>query len=262
MCTSVRGYITVWSDSTSTIDATADILDRVKYGMNNGSYESGNISKVVYIGVPSESNQPAEVDRANTITTISQEMTDQGTPATSVFLPVGISICALAMAAVALFIIHRRRKAHAERNGPNSSNTPLHQRELQVQSIDLEDDINLLPSPDKLDMRPIHDTDSDTESGGRNGSGDAIEDDTSLNSPYTPKAKYPINAAQTPMDVQCCMLKNLSQDDDVQSIQESIMSGEESAESGSAAGDKSTALAAMGAASTLTMRMASSEEGA
>lgn len=217
--------MTVWSDDEST-----DILTLIETGMKNDSYKSDKVVKVVYIGIPAESDV-----KANAASTESQETADNSTTGASsgIFVPIGISIFVLAFIIITLFIVHRRRKANDERNGPKPLEPPNH-HVLQTQTIDLEDDINLLPSPDKLDMRPIHETDSDTASGEHRSLRESMKEKES----------------SFPRSVR-------SGDED--SLQESVLSADESVESGSAASGKSSSLAAMGAASTLTMRMAGSD---
>eukprot|EP00804_Cyclotella_cryptica_P027704 CCRYP_010304-RA/>CCRYP_010304-RA protein AED:0.03 eAED:0.03 QI:366/1/1/1/0.5/0.33/3/938/493 len=227
ICSPVRGYMTVWSDNAST-----DILPLIKIGMKKDSYTSDKVVKVVYIGIPSESG----INEANSSTNQSQEMSDNSATGTSggIFLPIVLSMFVLAFVSITLFIVHRRRKANDERNGPKQ---PRRQQVLQTQTIDLEDDINLLPSPEKLDMRPIYETDSDTASGEHKSFRELMKADES-------SAHRSVRS---------------SDDEDLNSLQESVLSVDESVESGSAASGKSSALAAMGAASTLTMRMAGSD---
>jgi hypothetical protein len=213
--------MTVWSES----DDTSDVLQSIESGMNNGNYESNNVKKVVYIGVPTNEQSQSDANGASR----SQEMESiESHPGTSVFLPVGIAIVALTIACIAFFIARRRK--NDDRNGPkpDTRSQPLSQLEAPP-TIDLEDDINLLPSPEKMDMRPIC-TDSDTESAGR-GSPVGMETDGEEDAPMKP-----------------------IDDDDLHSVESSVFSKEDdSLESGSAA----SGLAAMGAASTLAMRMGS-----
>lgn len=227
ICTPVRGYMTVWSESSD----TSDVLQTIETDMNNGSYESGNVVKAVYIGVPTEEQLQSEGTTEANGASKSQEMESVEAHGSSIFLPVGVTIAVLALAFIALFL-HRRR--NDDRNGPK----PDRSRPLQFQSkleapptIDLEDDINLLPSPEKMDMRPINETDSDSESA--RGSLDQMD------GPFV-------------QEDDDAPLKQV--EEDLQSVESSVFSHEdESMESGSAA----SGLAAMGAASTLAKRMGS-----
>ena len=210
--------MTVWSES----DETSAVLQYIESSMNNGSYQSGNIQKVVYIGAPTSTEESqSDVNGASR----SQEMESvEQQPGISVFLPVGISIVVVAIACIAFFIVRRRKNdVWDERNGPRpEGKTEPHSKLEAPPTIDLEDDINLLPSQEKMDMRPIN-TDIDTES---------AEMSDEENSPMKP-----------------------IHDEDLVSVESSVFSQErdESVESGSAA----SGLAAMGAASTLAAKLGS-----
>ena len=214
--------MTVWSESSD----ISSVLQSIESGMNKGSYQADNIVKVVYKGVPSEEQlQRTEADLTTDANVASRAQSVDGSTNSSgksVFLPIGITVFAIAMAWMAFFVVRRRK--NDDRNGPKPDRTQPLQTQLEAPpTMDLEDDINLLPSTEKLDMRPINETDSDTASAGR-GSMDQIDD--------------------IPM-------KQID-DEDIHSVESSVFSQEnESVESGSAA----SGLAAMGAASTLALRM-------
>lgn len=242
ICTPVRGYMTVWSEG----DDASSVLQSIESGMENGNYQSDNVIKMVYMGVPTEEELHTETAEV-TIDTNAAQVIDDSTDSSSsmsIFLPVGISIFALALACIAVFIIRRRK--HDDRDGPKQERSEPLQSQLQAPpTMDLDDDINLLPSMGKLDMSPINDTDSDTESAGA-----ADEGGT--------------NAPVKEVDVEEC-----SVDTSVRSGRSSVRSGsasgsgelsvfsdeEESLRSGSA--ESHSGLAAIGVASTLATRVGS-----
>lgn len=232
ICTSVRGYMTVWSENSD----ISSVLQSIESGMDKGNYEADNIVKVVYKGVPTEEKlQQTGTNLATEASVTTRAQSVDGSTNSSgktVFLPIGITVFAVAMAWMAFFVVRRRK--NYDRNGPKPNRTQPLQTQLEAPpTMDLDDDINLLPSTEKLDMRPINETDSDTASAGR-GSMDQIDE--------------PDAEDDTPM-------KKID-DEDLQSVESSVFSQEnESVESGSAA----SGLAAMGAASTLALRMGSAD---
>eukprot|EP00956_Cyclotella_meneghiniana_P013710 scaffold19997_cov84-Cyclotella_meneghiniana.AAC.4 len=241
ICTPVRGYMTVWSEN----DDVSSVLQSIESGMKNGSYPSDNVVKMVYMGVPNEEELQTETADVTIDTNAAQAIDDSpdSSSSMSIFLPVGISIFALVLACLAIFIIRRRK--HNDRNGPKPDQSEPLQSQLQAPpTMDLDDDINLLPSTEKIDMRPINDTDSDTESAGAADEGDK-------------------NAPMKEVDVEECSVET-SVKSDKSSVQSGSESGsgdlsvfsdeeEESLESGSG-------LAAIGVASTLASRRVGSPD--
>ena len=212
--------MTIWSES----DDTSSILQSISDGMNNGSYQSDNVAKMVYIGVPSKVDFQPEA-----ATTLANKAVDtDNTRNKTVLLPVGITLLVLAMACVTFFVTRRRR--HDDRNGPKPEPSQFQQTKLEVSpTIDLEDDINLLSTMEKMDMTPI------TESARL----DSLDEIDQLAAAY--ETIMPMKKLET---------------EDMQSAASSILSHEDETAkcNGSASG-----LAAMGTASTLAMRMGDSD---
>eukprot|EP00571_Detonula_confervacea_P010900 CAMPEP_0172303724 /NCGR_PEP_ID=MMETSP1058-20130122/5235_1 /TAXON_ID=83371 /ORGANISM="Detonula confervacea, Strain CCMP 353" /LENGTH=700 /DNA_ID=CAMNT_0013014667 /DNA_START=128 /DNA_END=2230 /DNA_ORIENTATION=- len=191
------------SSSTEEADTTeTQLLALIQNGMTSDLYTNKNVVKVAYVGVRQEdgnggptqdgttqdgtqdgsqsdnstgnnsdnntSGNGLEVDGAKESESgdPSQELESNGPP----FLAIGISLFCIAFAlaiALGVFIRRKRRKQYFS-EGPASSDNDMGNQSLAAQaaltsdSNDL-DDVQLLPSPDKLDMRSLYSEDMSTD---------------------------------------------------------------------------------------------------
>lgn len=184
-CTSMRGRMTAWLlNSLSSVELAqkeTELLEYIESGMTSDSYTSGNVLKATYVGArtSSSSAQQGVVHSINNAdggggkseavgiaTTATVETTNKSNTSDKSLLAGGIILLIVAIGFIGLLLAYKRkhnRKFYSD--GPeeddltNPSAAAAAAGRCDIVSRD-PDDVQLLPSPDKMDLRSIHSSDS------------------------------------------------------------------------------------------------------
>ena len=178
ICTPVRGSMTVWLP-TSTSNKTqikSELLTIIEKGMVSDSYTNEDVIKVVYVGKrTSDTTKDLEMDPAK-----EQEEAlgsqyskpSNGSP----LIATGISLFFVAIAVAIILVMYNRRKRRRKyfSDGPDDTTMgyPNHSSSLAAQAALADrqqqfaskdpDDIQLLPSMDRIDMRSVYSSEGST----------------------------------------------------------------------------------------------------
>lgn len=158
----------------------AEILSYIEQGMGSDAYLTDDITKVVYVGERADiamqeggGNDYGAADAASVsnvvesanVETATENADDDGDRRPLVAGGVALFVLAIVFAAL-LVAYHRRRKRVRYSDGPSSTNDDVPSsapNQVPPNTITRDpDDVQLLPSSDKLDMRSVI-SDDDTE---------------------------------------------------------------------------------------------------
>lgn len=169
-CTPMRGKMTAYLPSTISADELSqkelELLSYIESDMS--SYTSEDISNVVYIGSrPTTTTSTSTSDSANSVGGVIVGNTAIVTPSESgsksgiSLLIGGIVLSIVAIALIIMLVVYKRRRSHSNHQAENDNNFH-HSGEAGGGGGQLRDpdDIQLLPNPDKLDLRSVYSKDS------------------------------------------------------------------------------------------------------
>ena len=185
-CTPMRGYMTAWlpPQSSNTESVEVQLLTLIEDGMADDSYTNSDVVKAVYVGERDDGASDGAIvaDDAGAGTgndaspdmgsTTNNAVAAKGTETNELeaesgppLLAIGLSLFFIAFA-MAIFLgvyIRRKRRSQYFTDGPNdmgNSNSLAAQAALanndHQPEADPEDDIHLLPTHDKMDMRSVY----------------------------------------------------------------------------------------------------------
>jgi hypothetical protein len=177
ICTPVRGSMTVWLP-TSTSNKTqikSELLTIIENGMVSDSYTNEDVVKVVYVGKrTSDTTKDLEMDPAKEQETLGSQYSESsnGSP----LIATGISLFFVAIAVAIILVMYNRRKRRRKyfSDGPDDTTMgyPNHSSSLAAQAALADrqqqfaskdpDDIQLLPSMDRIDMRSVYSSEGST----------------------------------------------------------------------------------------------------
>ena len=212
-CTPMRGYMTAWlppgsegDDAVRKAIAEAEILSFIEGGMTSDSYTSDDVVKVAYVGArvgrdDGGSSAQGGKDGGGDVGGIGSDAAVVGSAANAEttttngggggggrpLVAGGIALFVLAVAIAVLLAAYNRRRRRTFSDGPGGDGDGLRgdpaPAPASVAARD-PDDVRLLPSPDKLDMRSVHSaddyastSDADTENYSHRGDDDDDDDD-------------------------------------------------------------------------------------
>ncbi|KAL7428333.1 hypothetical protein ACHAXH_002847 [Discostella pseudostelligera] len=168
VCTPVRGFMKAWlsKSTTNKVQIKSELLTMIENGMLFDSYTNEDVLKTVYVGRRPEntgSDNLGAVNSANVEAIGSQ----QSEPTKrSPLIAIGMSLFFVAIALAVALVAYNRRKRRRKyfSDGPDDMSNPKNSA-LAVQAALADrhehapkdpDDIQLLPSMDKIDMRSVY----------------------------------------------------------------------------------------------------------
>lgn len=180
ICTPVKGLMKAWLSKSSTdkVQIKSELMTVIETGMLFDSYTNEDVLKTIYVGRRVENTGSKSLGAVNSANTEAIGSQQSESTRRSPLIAIGISLFFVAIALAVALVVYNRRKRRRKyfSDGPDDMGNPNNSA-LAVQAALADrhqlapkdpDDIQLLPSMDKIDMRSVYSdgtssADADTE---------------------------------------------------------------------------------------------------
>ncbi len=180
-CTPIRGSMIAWlpKSTSNTVQIKSELLTEIENGMISNSYTNEDVVKVVFVGkrttavVDNDGSKDLEVNKAKEDSVVGSRNSKSSNR--SPLIAIGVSLFFVAIALAVMLVMYNRRKrqrkyfsdgpddmGYSNNNSSLAAKAALADRQQHFASRD-PDDIQLLPSMDKIDMRSVYSTSTDAE---------------------------------------------------------------------------------------------------
>ena len=147
----MRGYMTAWLQPNADMIVTEQkILSLIRKGMEDDTYTNNEVQKLSYIGV----RDTKDGSVSSTVTNEAKKKTELESK-NPPLLAIGLAVFFFALALTVAFTLYVKRRRNSSEAIQETLSPPP-----PTSAID-PDDINLLPSHEKMDMRSVHSAESD-----------------------------------------------------------------------------------------------------